>query len=312
MDWNLRPLTLPLLLAGLGAAAAAPARTPLDVARMAWPADRLRGETRMPLDPGLEFAAGDRLVTGGEGRGTLRFMNAGTLTLGADGELAVHSFETPGAGHSGILRLKLTRGALRVDSRSSSGPPPDVRLNVADLRLRVFGADVWTEVAGAMRTVCLVAGAVELQTARGAERIDVPGDCLVYGENGRRQQIRTDRPMLLSRLAQTAYANELPAQRAGAPTRPVPGPTPAPAAASASGWTLVLASLADAESARLEALGLVEQGLPALVRLHDRGRNRPPLYRVCLGSFATREAAAAFAEQVRRSHGLSELWLAQY
>lgn len=334
-------LALQAALVCAAAAAMGAPRTPLEVSRTASPAERLRGAERLSLDPGVAFAPGDRLVTGEHGRGSLRFVNVSDITLGAQGELQVHSFDTTAAA-APVLRLRLLRGALRLDSRSPAGLPPDIRLNVGDLRLRVFGAEVWTQVSGATRTVCLLAGAVEMQSPQGPERMDLPGECLSFGPQGRVAS-RPDRAAFTHKLVLTAYADEIsPAMAAvlhaatAAPAPPLQPPQPAgPAGASgkppaqaaektaaaplprlatmpASGWTLVVASLADAESARLEVQGLVDQGLPALLRVHDPGGGAPQVYRVAIGSFPTREAAAAYAAQLQRSHGIGDLWFAPY
>lgn len=92
----------------------------------------------------------------------------------------------------------------------------------------------------------------------------------------------------------------------------VPAVATAPAAAPATGgWTLVAAALADAESAELEARGLVASGLSSRVR-PIVSRNGQTLYRVTVGEFATRDAAAAYADQIRQRYALPQLWIANY
>lgn len=78
-----------------------------------------------------------------------------------------------------------------------------------------------------------------------------------------------------------------------------------------SGWTLVAASLADFESAELEARSLGEQGLP-VTRVRPVQRDGQMYYRVTIGAFPTREAAAAYAAEVKTSYGMTQVWLAPY
>jgi hypothetical protein len=165
------------------------------------------------------------------------------LTLGADAELFLHSADPPDAGRGALLRAQLVRGALRVDGRPKSGlPPQDLRLNLGQLRLRVFGAEVWMERSASAETVCLLSGAVEIQSSAGPERLDAPGDCLLFGAHGRRLHVRPDGEETLARkLVRTAFAEDyvtrIAAEQApaAAPAQAAPpgteaAPVPAPAA----------------------------------------------------------------------------------
>jgi hypothetical protein len=319
-----RRVSLLLLLSGWPAFASA-AVTPasLTLVQAASPLDVFRDGSRLAPGRDLAIAAGDQLRTGATGRGSLRF-GATLMTLGADGALRVAGVDEADAAssRSAQLRLELVRGVVRIDGTNERKLPQDVRLNVAELRLRVFGADVWAEASERRRSVCLLSGAVEVQTGSGStERLDRAGDCLVVDTAGTRRQ-QPDAQAMRARLALTDYvaspvavANNAAPVAVPAPGAPAARQEPAKIAAvtpaTATGWTLVTAALADSESAEAEAQGLVEMGLPGVVRIHDLPTGQR-VYRVTIGSFATKQLAEQFGVDVKTRFGMTQIWAAPY
>lgn len=310
--------------------AAPPALTVINAAR---PVEVQHQGQRRSLGSDLVIQPGDEIITGADGRATLRFDEL-VLTVGADSVLVFANSEEAAGGRPPVLRLQLQSGVLRVDGRAGRGGPQDLRLNAADLRMRVLGSDVWIAVDDAQRTVCLIDGAVELQSVQGPQRLDYAGDCLFADRDGVR--VRRPEPAdLVGRLALTEYPRAGAAIPRGVAVSPtfsagggVPGVTrpmqtlpPAPTAdvplppadngPKTGGWTLVALALGDGESAKLEALTFTELGLPSQVRPYKAADGRQ-LYRVTIGSFATRQQALAYNELLKTRFGLNQLWAASY
>ncbi|EIT72157.1 MULTISPECIES: SPOR domain-containing protein [Hydrocarboniphaga] len=354
----------------------------LAVERVAAPAQLQRASTKYELETHRRLLAGDRIVTGAQGRASLDFIDGTLIRLGADSNLEVPQ-QSPITltSRMAVLKLALASGTIRIDGRRTTTVPQDVRLTLGDVRLRTEGGDVWAQLSGKQKTICVLAGTVELQGINGYDRLQEPGECLQIDTTATRR-LMPDRLATTQRLSQLAFADELPAtqvaqaQRATQPAaRPVPLPIPAPkpiapeqlpdsvvepatsvapivpvrslassevqrpaavaapapvaaarpavmptnqaapvpptpAAAGEHGWTLVAASLADGESARLEAKGLVDMGLSAQVRtLLKDGQT---YYRVTIGNFASRAEAASYADQLKQRYGMAQVWLANY
>lgn len=358
----------------------------LAVARVAAPAQLQRASTKHELETHRRLLGGDRIVTGAQGRASFDFIDGTMIRLGADSTLEVPQ-QSPITltSRMAVLKLALSSGTIRIDGRRTTAIPQDVRLTLGDVRLRVEGADVWAQISGKQKTICVLAGTVELQGINGYDRLQEPGECLQVDTTATRR-LMPDRLATTQRLSQLAFADELPAtQVAQAPrsvapqpvARPVPlpipppkpiqpeqlpdsviepaaaqaapivpvrslassevtHPTPAVAAAPAPvavarpavmpaapaaavaipavagdhGWTLVAASLADGESARLEAKGLADMGLSAQVR--PLLKDGLTYYRVTIGNFASRTEAATYADQIKQRYGLAQVWLANY
>ena len=284
----------------------------LTVVQAAPPFSVIRGDKPVPPARDLPLAKGDELRTGANGRGSLRF-GVTLMTLGADAALGVDGIQQPAGGFNGQLDLRLGNGAIRIDGTEERRLPQDVRLTLKDLRVRIFGADVWAISEAGSRSICLLSGAAEIATVSGTERLENPGDCLMSDASGPHRQ-KPDDATMKARLALTDYAS-IKAAAAAAAAAAVPRQEPARIApvtvATASGWTLVAAALADSESAEMEAQGLVEQGLPGVVRMHDMP-NGQRVYRVTVGSFATRELAERYGAEMKIKFGLTQLWVAPY
>lgn len=299
---------LSALLAVPGSAAAAEPMT-LVVLQAAKPFSVMRAEQVVPPARELPVAKADVLRTGVNGRGSLRF-GVALMTLGPEAEALVEDIQQPAGGFNGRLDLKLVRGALRIDGSRERRLPQDIRLTLTDLRLRVFGADVWAESSAERRSVCLLSGAVEIVTVSGAERLEEPGDCLIVDATGLHRQ-SPDRPSMNQKLALTDYSSVSVAPPAKPAPPQEPPRLPPVTAETAQGWMLVAAALGDAESAALEVQGLIDQGLPGVVRIFDPP-NGKRVYRVTIGSFATRAQAEAFAADVKQRFGMTQIWVAPY
>ncbi|HSW14414.1 MAG TPA: SPOR domain-containing protein [Solimonas sp.] len=308
--------------------AAAGDRLPLDAVRVASPAELRRGEQISALRPGNALFADDSIVTGPQGRAALRLSGGGQLRLGGDSALLIHDATPPEPGSGGIARLVLERGALRLDARVPSPQlPQDYRLNVGRLRLRVFGGEAWTEISARGENVCLLSGAVEIVTDAGMERLDVPGECVLFGSGGNRLQVQADTGEALARkLLRTAFAGDMNARMAADQTPPAPAPVyeflpPAVAAPAAEAppatppairtgphWTLVLASFPDVAAAEAAARRWQQRGEEVEVRRFDTPSGAR--FRLTHGDYAEQAAARAGLAGLRgRIPEAAEAWL---
>lgn len=297
----------------------------LDAVRVRGDVERERDGVRTALRSADTALAGDRIHTGASGRVALQLAPVGTLTLGADGALLLHSIETvdPPA-RAGLARVVLERGTLRADARAQQQlAPADLRINVGALRLRVFGAEAWIERGADGDEVCVLAGAVELQTPEGPQRLDEPGSCLRAGRGGLQRLDVAASGAMAPRLARTAFPGDRAARAAAAAVVPAaaearaaapaaeaaPGATPEPAPADGGAWTIVLASLPEAARAEQEAQRLRAAGIDARVIEAQRG-DGGTTYRIVSGRYASKDAAAPEIRALRARRGLAGAWVA--
>lgn len=309
-----------LLAATLFAGGAAQAASDLITTRVEGNARISRGGGNQPLTPRMPLLGGDVLSLSGGSKVALQLGGQGLITLARGAELQVFDAERGGNGSLG--RFKLLSGTARIDSRGSR-PAQDVRLNVGTLKARILGAEAVGANDAAGDTLCVLAGAIEIQTSGGADtRLDIPGSCLRRTPDGLLRNLRLDSdPSIASSLAATERGLDsdtdtitLEPARPGRPaTAPIiaaavnAGPAKPVAKADADGkWTVVVLSLAQREPVEKRSQSLQAQGLPASVRVAEvKGRT---VHRVTVGEFATQAEARAYARDTLGKAGI-EGWL---
>ena len=185
---------------------------------------------------------GDVLAAGSKSRAGLNFGTGGSFTLAGLSELQVFEASTGTGKTPALAKLKLLAGAVRVVSAPGSGKlAQDVRLNVGLLKTRVFGAEIWGASTAEGDTVCVVQGAVEVQTSATAapERLSEAGSCLRRDPDGKLSRLTAVSDAILpAAIAATAFPPELPVappppKAPPAPmvaVAPPPPPPPAPVA----------------------------------------------------------------------------------
>ncbi|MGQ0529264.1 MAG: FecR domain-containing protein [Panacagrimonas sp.] len=217
---------------------------------------------RAPLTQGRALQAGTELQTAADARAQLSFAGKPTLDLGANSSLLLHS------GDASVLRLRLLQGALHVDAQPGAAAARDIRLNIADLRLRVMNAQAWVQQTESGGQVCLISGRISVQFPTRADELDIPGQCLrragvethwvivpieVLTERVALTQISA--PAIAARPATdaaaptsipsapiTPAAAPLVAVVAPQPAPPIPTPAPTPPVTAASAESPVLAA----------------------------------------------------------------------
>lgn len=288
------------------------------------------GAERRPLRVADVVEPGTAISTD-RGRIELHLQPAGALALGDDSRVLLHSIEPlapPARMH--LVRLVLESGSLRASTRAASTPTPaDLRINIGALRLRVFGAEVWMERGRDFDEVCVIEGAVELQTPAGPHRLDEPGSCLRLLATGVQYLDPAAAAPITPRLRRTALAAlggvspppEVPTTPIVLAPRPTPAlalPPPDPVTDAAEArladggavWTIVLASVSDENAARREAQRLRADGLDTRVvdaTRADGGRT----WRVVAGRYASKTDAAADIASIRKRRGLAKAWITQ-
>ena len=281
----------------------------LTATRVAMPAVLRHGAKQEGLKPGATAGSGDLIKSGHGGRVEVR-EGGSTIRLGEAAEFYIHEM------HAGQLKAVLVHGAAHLISNGTR--PLDMRINVGRLRLKLTGADVWAEQASDGETVCLLAGAVDVQSDLAPPRsMNVPGQCLFVDRLGDPLLIKADRQGTLARkLAQTGFGSDEPeaAPEVARPRRiqplsaqPASAPAAAPAQAAAS-WTVVLASHHERGLADRHVQQFAAAGVAAEVREHmnDRGR----IFRVVTGTHADEAQARAHMQRIRQRY--PDAWLTRY
>lgn len=261
---------------------------------------------RMPL------LNGDSLSLSGDSRVALQLAGHGLITLARGAELQV--FDSRG-GATALGRFKLLSGTVRVDSRGR--PAQDIRLNVGSLKARIYGAEALGANDAAGDTLCVLAGAIEVQTAGAPDtRLDLPGSCVRRSPDGLLRNLRldSDTPMTTA-LAASEFrgaAEALAGANRPAPATPIIAPVATGAAMSpalaptsgskAKGWTVVVLSLSQREPVEQRTQSLLDQGLPASARSAEvKGKL---MHRVTVGEFASQGEARDFARSTLAKAGI--------
>jgi cell division septation protein DedD len=182
----------------------------LTARRIEAPASLVRGGSVQPLAARSTLATGDRVETGSLGRVGVQIAGGGSLTLGGDARFAVQGSERPDPpGRSALVRARLEAGALHVDARKTEqGAPADLRLEQRYLTARLYGTDAWAEVSASGDELCVLAGAAEVQTPVGHERLDEPGECLRWTAAGGQRLAAAEVGALAPRLTRATFSDD--------------------------------------------------------------------------------------------------------
>lgn len=289
---------------------------------------------------------GDRVITGSNGRASLQFAQQSMITLGENSELYIHSADPPDVGQGAVMRVQLAHGDLQIDARPAEGAlPQDFRINLGSLTMRVLGGYVWATADDKGETICLLEGAVEINNGAARHRLDGRNDCLGHRLDSNEVRIMTSTPEVMQALlARTAFdaqkslaMSALPQHQAMAPAnrpkiveqqqravpkqiaRPVPPDAPAAtappksttatAAASspaAGGWTVVVASLSDADAAERMKRKLAGDGLDAALQASSADPTRK---QVIIGNYADQAGARREAAKLKTQARFKSAWV---
>lgn len=158
----MKALFLALLLAVSSLPAAAQPAAVIEGVQM--PAWRERDGTRVPLLPGMELRAGDRIITGKDSRALVRLAEGSTVKLGENGMLRLAELQ-PGQ-QVFKAALQVLQGAFRFTTDIvGKGRKRDVNVRVEQVTIGIRGTDFWSRARADRQVVCLIAGAIQVDAA---------------------------------------------------------------------------------------------------------------------------------------------------
>ena len=115
------------------------------------------------LHIGNDMAADETVVTKGNDRAHIVFLDGSTLTIGPNSTIVIDKFVFDPASQSGTLNLRATRGVLRyVGGAISKGAEVTIRTPSATVGIRGGIATVAVEPSGATRANFLFGGSLSI------------------------------------------------------------------------------------------------------------------------------------------------------
>ena len=272
-----------LLAAGSIQALAQPAAVIEGVQMPAW---RERDGKRMPLVPGMELRAGDRILSGKEARVVLRLSEGSVVKLGENGTLRLAQIDPTRE----ILRaaLEVLQGAFRFTTDvAAKARKREVSVRVDTVTIGLRGTDFWGRSRSEAQIVCLIEGAIQVE-ARGEPPVTMDQPRQFYRrDKGKTQPVGMVEP---KQLQQWALETEIEAGK-GALRR---------------GGRFSVALLTAAEQAQANNVRnqLREAGYPAEVASHKEADRTT--YVVRIRHLPSRAEAQALANQLKGRFGISE------
>ncbi|MDQ3028343.1 MAG: FecR domain-containing protein [Pseudomonadota bacterium] len=121
-----------------------------------YPAWLERGGNAVPLTPGLQLEARDRLRTGGNARVQLKLAEGSAVKLGENAQFVIERVEDRGVFRAS---LEVIAGAFRFTTRSV-GRTRDVSIKVKHVTAGIRGTDLWGKSTDQRDLVCLLEGSI--------------------------------------------------------------------------------------------------------------------------------------------------------
>jgi hypothetical protein len=122
-----------------------------------------RGRATVPLAPGMELKAGDRVNTGAKSRLIVKLADGSTLKLGEQGSIF---FDRMGLRDGKVFEAVIfaAEGAFRlaVDKLGKSIADRELSVAVNTVNIGVRGADFWGKTTSESQIVCLIQGNIEV------------------------------------------------------------------------------------------------------------------------------------------------------
>jgi hypothetical protein len=158
----MKALLLALLLGVAPLQAFAQAAAVIDGVQM--PAWRERDGNRVPLVPGMELRAGDRILTGKEARVLVKLSEGSVVKLGENGTLRFAELQPS----KELFRaaLQVLEGAFRFTTDlAAKARKREVTVRVEQVTIGIRGTDFWGRSRAERQIVCLLEGAIEVGAA---------------------------------------------------------------------------------------------------------------------------------------------------
>jgi hypothetical protein len=126
------------------------------------PAWRERDGNRVPLVPGMELRAGDRILSGKEARVLVRLSEGSVVKLGENGNLRLTEVSATRELFKGALQV--LEGAFRFTTDvAAKARKREVTVKVDQVTIGIRGTDFWGRSRAERQIVCLIEGAIELE-----------------------------------------------------------------------------------------------------------------------------------------------------
>ena len=128
---------------------------PAVVEAVQYPAWLERGGNAVPLTPGMQLEAKDRLRTGGNARVQLKLPEGSAVKLGENAQFVIERAED-----RGVFRatLAVIAGAFRFTTRTVG--KRDVAVKVKNVTVGIRGTDLWGKSTDERDLVCLIEGRI--------------------------------------------------------------------------------------------------------------------------------------------------------
>ena len=133
-----------------------------------------RDGKRVPLAPGMELRAGDRVLSGAGARVAVRLSEGSVVKLGENGRLVFSEINPSKDLFKATLQV--LEGAFRFTTDLvGKGRKREVNVRVPQVTAGIRGTDFWGRARGDRQIICLIEGALEV-TADGEApvRMDQP------------------------------------------------------------------------------------------------------------------------------------------
>jgi hypothetical protein len=250
------------------------------------PAWRERDGTRVPLVPGMELRAGDRIVTGKDSRALVKLSEGSVVKLGENGRLVLQEV----AASKELFRaaLQVLEGAFRFTTDvAAKARKREVRVAVEQVTIGIRGTDFWGRSRSDVQIVCLIEGAIQVGAAG-----EQPATMNKPRQFYRREQGRTLPVGLVEaqQLAQWAQETEI-ADGRGALRR-------------GGRFGVQLATADTREPLLASHKQLTDAGYPAEVAQRKQGQKSSYVLRI--RQLPTREEAQSLADQLKGKFGVKD------
>jgi hypothetical protein len=128
------------------------------------PAWREREGARLPLVPGMELRAGDRIITGKDSRVLVKLSEGSVVKLGENGRLVIA--EVQPAKELFKAALQVLEGAFRFTTDvAAKARKREVSVAVEQVTIGIRGTDFWGRSRAERQIVCLLEGAIQVGAA---------------------------------------------------------------------------------------------------------------------------------------------------
>jgi hypothetical protein len=281
---NMKSLLLILLLAVVSVPALAQPAAVIDGVQM--PAWRERDGSRVPLVPGMELRAGDRILTGKDSRVLVKLAEGSVVKLGENGRLVLA--EVQPAKELFRAALQVLEGAFRFTTDlAAKARKREVTVQVEQVTIGIRGTDFWGRSRGERQVVCLIEGAIQVGAA-GEKPVLMNKPREFY----QREQGRTESVGLVDAGQLTRWAQETDIEAGKGALR------------RGGRFSVQLAEADKQDALRAVRDQLREAGYPAQIAQRKQGSKLS--YVVSIRQLPSREEAQALANQLKEKFGVKE------